>query len=130
MQSFGRVAVRAANLYACGEATSPQKAWRTACDEAFPHSASMREKCCPKAAFLGLCEEGLVKEIPPGRYTRSRENKAYAIRAAAILVREPAVRAGGSRVLWNRVIGSGSKIHNSQMDVVLALHDRGLLAQT
>jgi len=30
-------------------------------------------------------------------------------------------------MLWNRVLGGGSKTYNYQMDVVLALHRKGLL---
>ena len=35
-----------------------------------------------RGAFLGLCEEGLVKGIPAGKYSASKDNKQYAVRAA------------------------------------------------
>ena len=38
-----------------------------------------------RGAFLGLCEEGLIKGIPSGQYMASRDDKAYAVRAAALL---------------------------------------------
>jgi ATP dependent DNA ligase C terminal region len=36
----------------------------------YPTSPTARRKSCPRGAFLGLCEEGLVKGILPGRYSR------------------------------------------------------------
>jgi hypothetical protein len=47
---------------------------------------SAQKKGCPRGAFLGLCEEGLVKGIPAGNYTTSKDNKAYAVRAAELLI--------------------------------------------
>lgn len=37
--------------------------YEKAVEEVFPNSKSSQEKSCPKNAFLGLCEEGLVKGI-------------------------------------------------------------------
>jgi hypothetical protein len=105
------------------------EAWTRASAEIFPDSESMRKKSCPRAAFLGLCEEGRVTGIKPGSYTPSKENKADAVKAAALLEREPALARGGSMALWNRVLGGRTKRHNAQMDVVLALHRRGLLSR-
>jgi hypothetical protein len=46
---------------------------------------SSQEKSCPRNAFLGLCEAGLVKGIPKGDYTKSVKNKEYALKAIDIL---------------------------------------------
>ncbi|HEX8245457.1 MAG TPA: hypothetical protein VF541_18240 [Longimicrobium sp.] len=89
----------------------------------------MREKGCPRAAFLGLCEEGLVAGIDRGTYTKSQANKADAVKAAALLARDPALGRQGPKTLWERVLAGRTKQHNAQMDVVLALYRRGLLSR-
>ena len=65
---------------------SPVARWESAMLRLYPSSPTARRKSCPRGAYLGLCEEGLVKGIPPGHYTASNDNKAYAVRASALLV--------------------------------------------
>jgi hypothetical protein len=130
MATFGDVAVRAAKLVGEGTCRSAPEAWMMAVGEVFAHSESMREKSCPRSTFLGLCEEGLVAGVPAGTYTRSRDNKAYGVQAAGLLARDPTLASGGWRTLWTRVLGGRSKQHNSQMDIVLALHQHGLLVHS
>jgi hypothetical protein len=126
MEAFGEVAVRSAELMRGG--ASAREAWETAARAAFPHSRSLREKSCPRVAFVGLCEAGLVAGVPAGAPTKARANKEYAVRAAELLAADPGLAESKPRVLWDRVLGGGSKRHNSQMDVVLALHRKGLLS--
>jgi len=64
---------------------SPSARWESAMQRLYPSSPTARRKSCPRGAFLGLCEEGLVKGIPAGHYTASQEKKAYAVSAAALL---------------------------------------------
>ena len=48
----------------------------------FGEATTAQIKGCPKNAFLGLCEEGLVVDIEKGYYTErstSHKNKDYAI---------------------------------------------------
>ena len=77
---------------------------------------SSREKGCRRDTFLGLCQEGRVKDIPAGAYTRSVLNRGYAVKAVEIL-------ATGSTLqpieLWASI--NLGKTHNGQMDVVLTL---------
>ncbi len=94
-------------------------------EKLYPTSPTARKKGCPRGAFLGLCEEGLVKGIPAGHYTASRDNKAYAVRAAALLAERTQTWSIGS--LWRAVTDDPEKIHNSQMDIVLALWKNGLI---
>ena len=54
-----------------------------AMERLYPTSPAARKKGARVEHFWGLCEEGLVKGIPAGRYAASRDNKAYAVRAAA-----------------------------------------------
>jgi hypothetical protein len=86
---------------------------------------SAREKSCPKNTFLGLCEEGLVKGIPQGSYTKSVKNKEYALKAAAIL-KQNTQTTFSPKELWEK-LELGDKRHNSQMNVVLALWEHGLI---
>jgi hypothetical protein len=63
--------------------------------------------------------------IPAGQYTASKDNKAYAVRAAALL--SEGTRKWSIGELWRAVSDDPEKAHNSQMDVVLALWKNGLM---
>jgi hypothetical protein len=106
---------------------SPVARWESAMQTLYPSSPTARRKSCPRGAFLGLCEEGLVKGIPPGRYTSSRDNKDYAVRAAALLAEGK--QSWSTNSLWRAVTNDPEKTHNSQMDVVLALWKNGLIVR-
>lgn len=93
----------------------------------YPTSPTARNKACPRGAFLGLCEKGLVKETPAGRHTAARGNKAYAVRAAPLLAEGRQNLSTGS--LWRAVTDDPEKTHNSQMDVVLALWKNALIVR-
>ena len=126
MTKYGKAAVSAVRLFTTGLSESPRKAWSRAARGVFGPGKSGAEKGCPRDAFLGLCEEGLVEGVPTGRYTRSKRNKRYALHALAVLGRRPEL-ANHSRALWDAVMGGESKVHNGQMDVVIALWKHGLL---
>jgi len=104
---------------------SPADRWESAMEKLYPTSASARKKPCPRGAFLGLCEEGLVKGIPAGRYTTSKDDKAYAVRAAQLL--REGTQGWSTSSLWREVTDDPAKTHNSQMDVVMALWKNGLI---
>ena len=93
----------------------------------YPTSPTARKKGCPRGAFLGLCEEGLVKGIPAGRYTSSKDNKVYAVRAAALLMEGK--QSWSTTALWREVTNDPERTHNSQMDVVLALWKNDLIVK-
>lgn len=121
---YGEAALMAARQGASTN-ISPVARWESAMEKLYPTSLTARKKGCPRGAYLGLCEEGLVKGIPPGHYTTSTDNKAYAVRAAALLAEG---RQGWStRALWQAVTNDPEKAHNSQMDVVMALWKNGLI---
>lgn len=92
----------------------------------YPTSPTARKKGSPRGAFLGLCEEGLVKGIPPGSYAATRENKGYAVRAVALLAE--GTQQWSTSALWRAVTDNSEKAHNSQMDVVMALWKNDLIA--
>lgn len=103
-------------------AKTPQDAWNQTTIELFGANTPAQRKGCPKNAFIGLCEDGLVRGIPKGNYTNRSDslNKAYAVQAVKLLKANSEL-ASDRNVLWNEVMRGVKKSHNSQMDVVLAL---------
>ena len=90
MNKYGLAAVKAAELLSSDyKGESPNKAWDIATSELFGKGTSSQMKVCPKNAFLGLCEEGLIKGVTQGNYTNSKKNKDYATRAVEYLIKNP-----------------------------------------
>ena len=126
MNKYGEVARRAVGFLLWVPGSTPVEAWAAAAEEVFPDSPSSREKGCPKGAFLGLCEDGVVAGVPPGSYTRSVLNKGYALSGLVALRTRPALEHD-PRELW-RIATEGTEIQaNSQMEVLIALWRDGLL---
>ena len=119
---YGQAALIAAEQASSGS-ISPVARWENAMEAVYPTSPAARNKGGPRGAFLGLCEEGLVKGIPAGSYAATKLNKAYAIRAVALLADE--AHHWSTTTLWQAVTGGIGKTHNSQMDIVLALWNNG-----
>lgn len=97
--------------------------------EIFKHNPASQNKSCPKNSFLGLCSEGKIKGIPGGNYTRSKENKLYALKAVELL--QKSKKQVSEKALWLKVLEATDedmdKIHNQQMDVVLSLWNQSLI---
>jgi len=125
MLTFGNAAVDAVRICEA-EKACPDDGWLRAVAMAFPSSKSMRDKSCPRAAFLGLCEQGLVKGIRAGKYTRSLKNKVYAV-AAVSKLRKNSGLEDRPQALWKAVMNGKTKTHNEQMVVVIALWKAGLI---
>jgi hypothetical protein len=123
---YGEGALVAARQEASAD-IGPLARWERAMQKVYPTSVAARKKGCPRGAFLGLCEEGLVKGIPAGHYTASRDNKAYAVRAVILLSKGE--QKLSISALWNAVTNGSEKAHNNQMDVVLALWRNGLIVR-
>lgn len=121
---YGEAALMATQQVPSGD-IDPVARWESAMEKLYPTSAAARKKGCPRGAYLGLCEEGLVKGIPAGRYTTSRDNKAYAVRAVALLTEGTQLRS--TSALWRAITNGADKAHNSQMDIVLALWNNDLI---
>ena len=126
MDWYSDAAIQAVELYAHRPALQPRVAWEFATRRIFGKGTSSQVKSCPRGAFLGLCEAGLVRGIPAGRYTTSRKNKQYAVEAVNLLLRFPHL-ADDPLGLWATVIRGKFKTHNSQMSVVIALWKRGFI---
>jgi hypothetical protein len=123
MEQYGAAAVLATQLY---PKTTPPDSWALAIAH-LTASAESQRKGCPRSAYLGLCEAGLVHGIPTGKYlARASRNAEYAIRAANLLRSQPALATDKDK-LWRLSCKSPDKKPNGQMDVVLHLWKKGLL---
>ena len=120
MGKYGEVATMAAKSLLQQNGLTPKDAWSQAANEVFPNSVSSRNKGCPKKAFLGLCEEGVLKGINAGNYTKSVNNKQYALDALSLLRKHPTL-SQDKNTLWRKIQNGTEKQHNSQMDVVVSL---------
>lgn len=127
MGQYGEAAVRAARYCIEGDAQSPKEAWSRAISE-LSSSTESRRKSCPKDAFLGLCEAGLVCGIPAGDHGAPAGNKngRYAVDACEILQSNP-VLLGDRKALWNSVSRPRPENQNGQLEVVIALWKAGLI---
>lgn len=128
MNKYGVVAVRAVQLLR-ERNVEPLTAWKTVATEVFGAGTWSQRKGCPKNAFLGLCEAGVVRGIVKGRYVEksgSQKNKNYAIQAVQILRDKPKL-ADDKLGLWREVLNGAEMSHNSQMDVVLSLWNNNLI---
>lgn len=116
MNLYAKAAVKAVEIYQ-SENVSLEKAWKQAVGH-YTQSRHSINKGCPKATFLGLCEEGIVNGIPKGKYTHSKSNKQYALEAVELIRQMGFIH---SEILWEMVTNTCGKKHNAQMDVVYAL---------
>lgn len=126
MIKYRETAVIAALMLQNGDTTDPVEAWNKAAKAVFPNSADLQNKGCPKGAFLGLCNNGLLQGFPSGEYSKPAKNGAYATAAVAIL-RSNRFLATQPELLWKKVAGN-TKTANHQMDVVLGLWEENLIS--
>lgn len=123
MSGYSEVAVRAAKDALAKK--SPAKAWDKAAKKVFPNSIHSQQKRCPRCAFLGLAEEGHIKGIRAGNYTRSLKSKGYAIEFLKLIRKNPAGVADRWRSLWDNVVGTRQE--KGEMHVVIALYEGNYL---
>jgi hypothetical protein len=123
---YGEAALLAARKMFAGD-VNPISRWESAMRAVYPTSPIARKKGSPRGAFLGLGEEGLVKGIPAGHYSASAANKAYAVRAAELLIEGKQNWSTSS--LWREVENDPERTHNGQMDIVLALWKNDLIVR-
>lgn len=123
---YGEAALMAARKMSSTD-INPLTRWEHAMATLYPTSPAARKKGSPRGAFLGLCEAGLVRGIPAGHYAASADNKAYAVRAAALLI--DGKRNWSTSALWRAVEDDPAKAHNGQMDIVLALWKNDLIVR-
>jgi len=121
---YGEAALIAAHPDKHHPKATPLDRWNVATKQLYPTSPTQQRKGGPRGAFLGLCEEGLVKRIVPGSYSAQRIHKDYAVQAAHLLLEGAAASVNG---LWRAVADDPETPHTSQMDVVLALWKNGYI---
>jgi len=126
MTKYEEAAVQAIKIIQNSETMSPIEAWEKATKIIFGNNPSAQKKSCPRDAFLGLCDAGLIKGVTKGSYTKSVKNKQYAIEAVDILKKNPYLDISPN-ALWQIVQAGVKKAHNSQMDVVLGLWNQNLI---
>ena len=130
-KKYGNSALLAMKLITSNQAQGPGDAWETGTTSVFGKGSSSQVKSCPRDAFLGLCEAGLVRGVTSGQYTRSTKNKAYAVKAAKMIKAQPSLSGKGEIDLWRKVMHalgeSPAKTYNQQMDVVLTLFQNGFI---
>lgn len=83
MSAYEMIAVLSVEKIHAG--IDPVLAWQKSASEIFPAKKASREKSCPRSAFLGLAEEGLICGVSAGKYTNSVLNKQYAVDAVDML---------------------------------------------
>ena len=123
MGKYGEVAIKATKL---SKSNNPKSAWEEAFCQKFGKETSSQCKGCPRCTFLGLCEEGKIKGVCRGNYTKSKKNKEYALQAVQILQKHPGFCSNKTE-LWRKVTGEIRKAHNGQMDVVVSLWNNKLI---
>ena len=126
MNKYGEAAVEAAKLLITKSVKEPELAWDIAIANIFGKNTTSQKKGCPKGAFLGLCEHGLIKGVQIGSYTGSSDNKLYAVKAVKAL-KEESLLIKDPDLLWIKATGNKNIKHNNQMDVVISLWDEGLI---
>jgi len=111
-----------------------EEAWLEALNSIPNIKKSNLSKGCPKNAFLGLCEEGYLKNIPAIPNNNSGLNKSYAIEAVNYLQNQKYDQKEiKPKILWEKLsnnFDSNTKVrkcYNQQMDVVLALWNKNLI---
>lgn len=109
MSKYSKASVRAVELLINHDNYSPREAWDIATTEVFGFNSWGQKKGCPRNAFLGLCEEGLVRGVDAGSYTTSIKNKKYALRALDTL-KENSELLEDPKKLWNLVIEGGRQV--------------------
>lgn len=119
MRKYEKAAIRAASLMQSSGSSDAGKAWAQAVMELFPDRPAARKKSCPRFAFLGICEKGLLRGVPPSPYPDS-VNKGYAVNAIRELQLKPEL-AANKKALWLKASGNIGLTHNQQMDVVVSL---------
>ncbi|WP_049853951.1 DUF6979 family protein [Dickeya fangzhongdai] len=124
---YGEAAVAVAKNHIDGQ--NPRESWEREI-ALLTDLKSVKEKGCPRTAFLGLCEAGYISGISPNKYlTRGEKNKNYAIAGAEIVLAhvEKIYQPEDLWLMIKKSIPARPNKYNQQMHVVLALKTAGFL---
>lgn len=129
MDKYSKSALNAVNYIVEDRIKNPVEAWMFATGEQFGEDSWGQKKGCPRNAFLGICEEGLVKGVIAGKYNKKENslNKQYAINTINLLKEDPSNFEKDNKEIW-RIVTNGKSIKsNYQVQIVKALWERGLI---
>lgn len=123
--NYGKIAVDAANGFQQLVATTLLQSWNSSLIK-----NNKNDKNCPRIAFLGLCENGLIAGIPKGRYIQKTtasviKGKAISIRNIIMNNNPPSIPAQTKTSIWEQVGGTGQD--EGVIDVVYTLFNHGML---
>lgn len=125
MTTYEKAALEVVGMYDSIKPLDLEEFWEKAVSK-YTASRNSIKKGCPKGAFLGLCEEGLVKGIPAGSYTKNHGkqwNKMYALTAVKLLENSPD-KIFDEMGLWRQVLDNlhfEYKNPQDQIKIVLIL---------
>jgi len=128
MGQYGVTAVEATKMCNGNLSLSPCDAWVTAIS-AVSKSLTSIGKSCPKCAYFGLCEAGVVSNIKAGVYNKKEDNinKSYVL-GGYELIKKGFVKRGdplNRDILRKEVMGDMAD--NQQMDVLVSLWEADCL---
>lgn len=124
MGNYGKAAVQTVLNY--DNKVDLREQWTNAISKETTSKSSIN-KGCPKSAFLGLCELGLVKSIPPNDYKAGADNKRHAKELLALAIENPNITATECFRLYQKSNNDLPKNHNGQADVVISLLEANLI---
>lgn len=140
---YGDIAIEATNRYP--QICCPEASWQAVAEDIIGSRKKYRhltpaqikdlssvKKGCPRSAYLGLCQEGMVEGVPGEAYTSSPDNAPHAVAAARLLLEEPKLASQTPVDLWSTVtdrLGIPHTSHQGQMDVLLALWGAGKIVR-
>lgn len=126
MGVFGKTAIDAVELILSNNIQyTPLQAWEEAI-KSNTSSEETRKKGCSKATFIGLCDEGYIKDISANAVKSNGKNKRYAIEAADYLLANN-LKIITIKELWQQVNDPKPMHENGQMDIVITLRKNKLL---
>jgi hypothetical protein len=117
-----REAARTARSYVVSRGMTPAQAW----EEAAKKLSGKARSSYAKTTFLGLCEAGLVKGVPPGDYAdRSGDMARYAARMVEMLIEDDEWEYDPEGLF--SAATEGKVQPQGQTDVVFGLWNHGLI---
>ena len=130
MTKVARHAVRARELASSG--SSPDAAWNQALAEVYSGEQlrNQLQHTCPKWAFAGLCNHGVVRGVPAGSCPAAADRRSgrYAVDALNAVRREASLLRD-KRTLKARVFGrpgtADYRKPNDEVEVLLGLWESG-----
>jgi len=125
MTNYEAITLKAVKILSEKQTSSFEEVWKKSGKE-LDLEESIWKKGCPKNAFIGVCEMGLIKGIQGIPNVELSKNGKYAVTALRLIIKNPQLYTNMSGPdLWREVLKEchleTSKNYNQQMAVVLTL---------